>query len=107
MNNGRLWCVVNPTVGIPILLGAVGGTSLLVHHAVLNNTTWVKDFFAGSTKGKVSKVEGSTSPVTLSAFSTDPAYTVSVTPAQSASGEASFVVKVSQRTLKTADAAIK
>ena len=27
MNQGRIWCVVNPTVGLPLFLG---GTSLLI-----------------------------------------------------------------------------
>lgn len=47
MNNGRMWCVVNPTVGIPLLLGAVGLVSLTVHTAILNNTTWLPAFFGG------------------------------------------------------------
>jgi light-harvesting protein B-800-850 alpha chain len=47
MNNGKLWCVVNPTVGIPMFLGGVAVTSLIVHFAVLNNTTWFPAFFGG------------------------------------------------------------
>ena len=60
MNQGRIWCVVQPTIGLPLFLGAVALTSLTVHAAVLNNTTWMKDFFAGSSKGKVAKAELST-----------------------------------------------
>lgn len=47
MNNARLWLVVKPTVGLPLFLGGVAITSLLVHTAVLNNTTWVAAFFSG------------------------------------------------------------
>ena len=47
MNNGRLWCVVSPTVGIPMMLGAVGTVSLLVHASILFNTTWFPAFFGG------------------------------------------------------------
>lgn len=35
MNNAKLWLVVNPTVGIPLFLGAVAVGSLAVHVGVL------------------------------------------------------------------------
>ncbi len=47
MNNGKLWCVVNPTVGIPLFLGGVVAMSLIVHFAILTNTTWFPAFFGG------------------------------------------------------------
>ncbi len=47
MNQGRIWCVVNPTVGLPLFLGAVATISFVVHFAVLNNTTWFPAFFQG------------------------------------------------------------
>jgi light-harvesting protein B-800-850 alpha chain len=47
MNNGKIWCVVNPTVGIPIFLGAVAVASLAVHFSILTNTTWFPAFFGG------------------------------------------------------------
>ncbi|MEE4108960.1 MAG: light-harvesting protein [Halieaceae bacterium] len=47
MNNGKLWTVVNPTVGIPLFLGGVITVSLIVHFAVLTNTTWYPAFFGG------------------------------------------------------------
>ncbi len=47
MNNGKLWCVVSPTVGIPAFLGGVAVVSLTVHFAVLNNTTWFAAFWGG------------------------------------------------------------
>jgi light-harvesting protein B-800-850 alpha chain len=53
MNQGRIWCVVNPTVGLPLFLGSVALISFTVHYAVLDNTTWVKDFFAGSSRTHV------------------------------------------------------
>ncbi|MEM9174995.1 MAG: light-harvesting protein [Myxococcota bacterium] len=40
MNQGRIWCVVNPSTGLPLFLGAVAGTSLLVHYFVLKNAPW-------------------------------------------------------------------
>lgn len=52
MNNGRIWCVVSPTVGLPLFLGSVTVISILVHSAVLSNTTWVKEFWQGHSKAK-------------------------------------------------------
>jgi light-harvesting protein B-800-850 alpha chain len=40
MNQGRIWCVVKPTVGLPLLLGSVAVIALLVHYAVLSHTTY-------------------------------------------------------------------
>lgn len=48
MNEGRIWLYVNPSVGLPIFfLVWVAGTALMVHLAVLNNTTWYKEFLQG------------------------------------------------------------
>jgi light-harvesting protein B-800-850 alpha chain len=44
---GKMWCVVKPTVGIPLFLGAVAVGSFAVHTAILTNTTWVKGFLNG------------------------------------------------------------
>ena len=53
MNQGRLWTVVKPTVGLPLFLGAVATTSLLVHYAILSHTTWFPAYWQGGMKGKV------------------------------------------------------
>ncbi len=45
---GKLWCVVKPSVGIPLFLSAVAVGSFAVHLALVTNTTWVKDFLQGS-----------------------------------------------------------
>ena len=47
MNQGRIWCVVNPTVGLPLFLGSVTLIALLVHYAVLSNTDWMAAYWAG------------------------------------------------------------
>jgi light-harvesting protein B-800-850 alpha chain len=52
MNQGKLWLVVQPTVGIPLFLVAVAATSLLVHLSILNNTSWVAGFMNGGAKAK-------------------------------------------------------
>jgi light-harvesting protein B-800-850 alpha chain len=46
---GKLWCVVKPSVGIPIIIGAVAVASFSVHLALTMNTTWVKRFLNGNT----------------------------------------------------------
>lgn len=45
---GKIWCVVKPSVGIPIIIGAVAVGSFAVHVALTLNTTWVKTFLNGS-----------------------------------------------------------
>lgn len=44
---GKMWCVVKPSVGIPLFLSAVAIGSFSVHLAVVSNTTWVKGFLNG------------------------------------------------------------
>ena len=48
----KLWLVVNPTIGLPLFLGAVAITALLVHAAVLTHSTWFPAFIQGG-KAKV------------------------------------------------------
>ena len=47
MNQGRIWCVVKPTVGLPLFLGGVAAIALIVHFAVLNNTSWFSAYWGG------------------------------------------------------------
>jgi len=55
MNQGRIWTVVKPSVGLPLFLGSVAVTSLLVHYAVLSHTTWMAAYWQGG-HAKVSSV---------------------------------------------------
>ena len=70
MNQGKIWCVVHPTVGLPLLLGSVTVLSLLVHASVLNNTTWMADFFQGGASRTVAAVS---SPTVVASASTNAA----------------------------------
>ncbi len=45
---GKIWCVVKPSVGIPIIIGAVAVSSFAVHLSLTLNTTWVKRYLNGS-----------------------------------------------------------
>jgi light-harvesting protein B-800-850 alpha chain len=50
MNQGKIWTVVNPSTGIPLMLGSVAIIAILVHLAILNNTTWFKAYWQGGKK---------------------------------------------------------
>ncbi len=60
---GRLWLVVKPTVGIPLLLGAVAVGSFAVHTALLTNTSWVKKFLNGSAASAVVQTQSTVASV--------------------------------------------
>ena len=51
---GKMWTVVKPTVGVPILIGAVAVGSFAVHLAITTHTTWVSKFLNGEPNNKVS-----------------------------------------------------
>uniref|UniRef100_E6VJN5 Antenna complex alpha/beta subunit n=1 Tax=Rhodopseudomonas palustris (strain DX-1) TaxID=652103 RepID=E6VJN5_RHOPX len=57
MNQGRIWTVVKPTVGLPLLLGSVTVIAILVHFALLSNTTWFPKYW----NGKAAAIESSVS----------------------------------------------
>jgi light-harvesting protein B-800-850 alpha chain len=50
MNQGRLWTVVNPSIGLPLFLAAVAVTSVIIHLAILTHTTWLPAFYNGKAK---------------------------------------------------------
>jgi light-harvesting protein B-800-850 alpha chain len=47
---GKLWCVVKPSVGIPLMLGTVAVSSFAVHYALLTHTTWLPAYYEGKAK---------------------------------------------------------
>jgi len=57
---GKLWCVVKPSVGIPLFLSAVAIGSFAVHYMLLTNTTWMKAYYNGAA-GKVAAADASSS----------------------------------------------
>jgi light-harvesting protein B-800-850 alpha chain len=67
MNQKEIWCVVNPTVGLPLFLGAVAATSLIVHASVLNHTTWFSAFLNGGAGKQVGAVVTPATPVASAA----------------------------------------
>lgn len=70
MNQGKIWRVVNPTVGVPLFLGAVALTSLFVHYQLLTRTAWLPAYYQGGAKAvKAAEV----APSTTTAQATAPA----------------------------------
>ena len=63
MNQKEIWLVVKPTVGLPLFLGAVAITSLLVHYSVLTHTTWFPAFLEGGAKAKAEASAPAPAPV--------------------------------------------
>ncbi len=57
---GKMWCVVKPSVGIPLFIAAVAVASFSVHLAIVSITTWVKKFLNGSATAAVTMTETST-----------------------------------------------
>jgi light-harvesting protein B-800-850 alpha chain len=49
---GKLWCVVKPSVGIPLMLGTVAVSSFAVHYALLTHTTWLPAYYEGKAVAK-------------------------------------------------------
>jgi light-harvesting protein B-800-850 alpha chain len=50
MNQKEIWLVVRPTVGLPLFLGSVAITALLVHYSILSHTTWFSAYWEGHGK---------------------------------------------------------
>jgi light-harvesting protein B-800-850 alpha chain len=105
MNQGRIWCVVNPTVGLPLFLGSVAITSLVVHFAVLSHTGWFSNYWMGSTRPKTA-MNGDAAAVASIVPQSSPAFTVSVAPVAATPGvvQTSFVVTVTPNNVTTAQA---
>ena len=94
MNQGRIWCVVYPTVGLPLLLGSVALTSLAVHTAVMTHTTWMSNYWQGAARNRVTEKGGAA--LASTALTSQPGYVLSIAPVAGAAGQAgtSFVVTV-------------
>ena len=105
MNQGRIWCVVNPTVGLPLFLGSVALTSLAVHAAVMTHTNWMGNYWAGSSRVKAAMTDG-TPQVAQAAPTAQPAFVISVAPVAASAGktDTSFVVTVTPNPAAAAQA---
>lgn len=77
MNQGRIWCVVNPTVGLPLFIGGVAVTSLVVHASVMTHSTWVGKFFEGGA-AKTASAETTVAPVASNVVKTGDGYVITI-----------------------------
>jgi light-harvesting protein B-800-850 alpha chain len=106
MNNAKIWLVVNPTVGIPLFLGAVAVGSFSVHLAVVRNTTWVADFLSGKSVGGAAvaslDVEGADALVAPASFNVEGGQVVLITMPD---GTTARAVLETPQTLASLDAA--
>lgn len=93
MNQGRIWCVVNPTVGLPLFLGGVTTIALLVHASVLSNTTWFSSYWQGGAKSSAA-LKNSTAPVASIGESSGFAITMAPVAGTPGKAETSFVITV-------------
>ncbi|MCW2276100.1 light-harvesting protein [Rhodoblastus acidophilus] len=50
MNQGKIWTVVNPSIGLPLMLGTVTIIAVLVHLALISHTTWFPAYWQGGVK---------------------------------------------------------
>ena len=90
MNQGRIWTVVKPTVGLPLLLGSVTLIAVGVHYAVPTHNDVVRGLLAGQ---KMKAPDGNVADAALNA--NQAGFVVSVAPAGvSDKGATSFVVTV-------------
>ena len=52
---GKIWLVVKPSVGVPLMLGTVAVSSFAVHYALLTHTTWMKKYYNGNAPAAVAE----------------------------------------------------
>jgi light-harvesting protein B-800-850 alpha chain len=96
MNQGRLWTVVSPTIGLPLFLGSVAVMSFTIHLAVLNHSSWYKEFFNGTGMIKSASAETVVAPNADLATAETPAMAVEVAQAPVVQGDAgrSFILTI-------------
>jgi light-harvesting protein B-800-850 alpha chain len=92
MNQGRIWCVVNPTVGLPLFIGGVAVTSLVVHASVMSHTSWMSNYWQGAA-AKTASAETTIAPVASNVMKTDQGYVITVTVAPDAETQVSALEK--------------
>ena len=89
MNQGRLWTVVSPNIGLPLIIGGAAVTSLIVHYAVLTHTDWMSKYWTGGMK----KAAMATEPAPVG-MAQPAGFNVSMTPTTNADGQTAFTFTV-------------
>ncbi|MGB0128764.1 MAG: light-harvesting protein [Rhodocyclaceae bacterium] len=62
MNQGKVWLVVKPSVGLPAFLGAVAVIAIYVHVTIFSNVPWAKDYWQGGKKAAAAKAAPAPAP---------------------------------------------
>jgi light-harvesting protein B-800-850 alpha chain len=93
MNQGRIWCVVNPSLGLPLFLGGVAAIALIVHASVLSNTNWMSHYWQGSAR-PARTGESGPAPAAVAAAAQPAAFSITVAPAAPGTAEGGFVITV-------------
>jgi light-harvesting protein B-800-850 alpha chain len=62
MNQGKVWLVVKPSVGLPAFLGAVATIAVLVHIVIFSNVPWAKGYATGGKKAAAAKTAMAPAP---------------------------------------------
>jgi light-harvesting protein B-800-850 alpha chain len=70
MNEGKIWTVVSPNVGVPLFLGAVAVMAFTVHFAILSHTTWFSAYWQGGHKSGMAAAPVTAPAVTAPAAAT-------------------------------------
>lgn len=102
MNNGRIWCVVKPTVGLPLFLGGVTVIALTVHASVLSSTTWMSGYWQGRPAARADAApmpNRNVAQATMPQAVADAGFSVSVTPVVANAGGSgtTFVITITPR----------
>ena len=69
---GKLWCVVKPSVGIPLFLSAVAISSFAVHLTLLNTAPWLKAYYVGNQKAATAAAAAPAEAATTTAAAAAP-----------------------------------
>ncbi|GGI89127.1 hypothetical protein GCM10007973_26850 [Polymorphobacter multimanifer] len=85
MNEGRLFLYVSPTVAIPLFFLALVATALIVHAAILTNTTWFAGYWQGAAAETAAPAAMEAAPA---AEETAPAAEAEAVPAEAAPADA-------------------
>ncbi len=106
MNQGRLWTVVSPNIGLPLIIGGAAVTSLIVHYSILSHTDFMSKYWQGGAKKAAMAAEPAAVGVTQT-----PAFTVSMAPTTGADGQTAFTFtvtpKVGAAPVTVGDASVK
>jgi len=73
MNQGKIWRVVNPTVGVPLFLTAVAVSSFAVHWSLYTHTTWLPAYHQGGQKAAAAAKTAEAATTTTTAQAATPA----------------------------------